>query len=191
MKNLRDIPKKIYFNDILSESKYHDYTTYLKLNNNDYIDLTFSLYDLENISNKSIVNRYVPIQNDNTYNAFYKYYNYVSNVINAESDIKNNYINETQYPESHSDQIGNDGTIIINMKDWNVDNLELSLIQEYDTVPKEDQDTTPQYYISTLQNITDTETSDGYKIVNEKTFNDHSILANSNYQKNKYSCNHL
>ena len=186
MKNLRELPEKIYFSNVLSDLYELDNTSVLNIDNKNYYNITIPVSILEDNQNKSIVNRFVPFQNDDTYNAFYQYYNYVDNTIKAKSSIKNNYPIESQYPEDHESQVSFDGTITIDMKSYNVDDLNLSLYQKYNTVPKEQQDDSLQDFIITLLNLKTAEVSNGYKIVNSTTYDDHNILANTSYQNNKY-----
>lgn len=187
MKNLRDIPKKIYIEDIFNTVLNYDYTSSLNIYDKNYIDITLPLSDINNVSNKSISNRFIPEQNEKTYNSFYQYYNYNDTNITSKNNITNDYPDNSQYPDSHNNQIGSDGTIVINTNSYSTDNLNLAIVQEYNTVPKEQWDESPQDYISTLYNIVNSETSNGYRIINNLSFNDHSILANNSYQINKYS----
>ena len=125
MKNLRELPEKIYFSNVLSDLYNTDFTSVFNIDNRNYYNITIPISVLENNQNKSIVNRFVPFQNDDTYNAFYQYYNYVDNTIKAKPSIKNNYPLDSWYPEDHEDQISSDGTITIDMKSYNVDDLNL------------------------------------------------------------------
>lgn len=190
MKNLRKIPSNVYFSNLLSDIKNKDYTSSFEVNSKDYLNITFPILNLiqeiDN-NNNAVTNRHVPIQTNDTYNSFYQYYNYADNTIKSKSDIKNNYPISSWYPTAHEDQVGEDGTISIDMKTYPTDNLEITVYQEYNTVPKEQQDDSPQDYITTLRNITIPETADGFKIVNNLSFDDHSKIANNDYQTNKYS----
>jgi len=91
MKNLRNIPSNIYFSNLLSDIENKDCTSVFKLNNKNYLDITIPVSELLQNNNKAITNRHIPIQDDNTYNAFYQYYNYTDNDIKAIPDIKNEY----------------------------------------------------------------------------------------------------
>lgn len=178
MKNLRDFPKNIYFSKLLSDISNIDATTDTSISSRGYTNITFSLSDLYNNYNKSIVYRFTPQQNSNTYNEFYKYNTHLSNDIISFIDIKNEYPLESQFPDIHTNQIGNDGTVSINMKNYQVEDLNIELYQNQNTVPKEWQEEDQYHYIVTLHYLQETEISNGYRIVNNSSPNDYNVLAN-------------
>jgi hypothetical protein len=91
MKNLRKMPPNIHFSDLISDIESKDCTTTFEMDNKNYLNITIPISELLQTENRSVVNRHIPQQTENTYKAFYQYYNYSDNVIKAVSDVKNNY----------------------------------------------------------------------------------------------------
>jgi hypothetical protein len=91
MKNLREIPKQVNFENILKNIHDLNHTIDITSILSDTINITFPVSKIDNIYNKSICNRFVPFQYDLTYKEFYQYYNYEDIDISAESNIVNNY----------------------------------------------------------------------------------------------------
>jgi len=121
MQNLINTPNSLYFKDVYDDIiNTTDYSSSMEIIGGNSIDLVFTLQDLidaqsDFTNNICLVNRFIPEQNETTYNNYYKFYNKESNVLKSEPFLKNNYPSVDWWPRTHlDDEIGPDGTISFN-----------------------------------------------------------------------------